>query len=100
MGETDKTFTEEEVAKHNEDKDCWIILGEPGQKKVYDVTKFLDDHPGGPEIILDLAGHDGNDEFEDIGHSKDAKAMLDKFYIGKLDEKSVMKKFRKNACMA
>lgn len=27
-----------------------------GGKKVYDVTKYLNDHPGGPEIILDLAG--------------------------------------------
>lgn len=27
-----------------------------GGPKVYDVTKYLNDHPGGPEIILDLAG--------------------------------------------
>jgi cytochrome b involved in lipid metabolism len=27
-----------------------------GGPKVYDVTKYLSDHPGGPEIMLDLAG--------------------------------------------
>jgi hypothetical protein len=29
-------------------------------KKVYDVSKFLDNHPGGPEIVLDKAGEDSH----------------------------------------
>jgi hypothetical protein len=37
-----RTFTLEEVKKHNTDKDCWIAVN----GKVYDVTKFLDNHPG------------------------------------------------------
>ena len=41
-----------------------------------DLTKFLDDHPGGPEIVLDKAGEDAHTEFEDIGHSLDARDML------------------------
>ena len=71
-----KEITLEEVAKHNTAEDCWVVLGEPGEKKVYDVTKFLDDHPGGPEIVLDKAGEDAHTEFEDIGHSLDARDML------------------------
>ena len=44
----------QEVAKHNTDADCWIII----HNKVYDVTKFLHDHPGGPESILEFKGRD------------------------------------------
>jgi len=42
--------------------------------QVYDVTKFLDDHPGGPDIIADGAGTDLTDQFEDTGHSAEARA--------------------------
>jgi len=38
---------------------------------VYDVTKYLDDHPGGSEIIVEYAGKDATDMFEDIGHSSE-----------------------------
>merc|ERR1711924_438156 len=37
------SVTSEEVAKHSTDSDCWVIVGDD----VYDVTKFLGDHPGG-----------------------------------------------------
>jgi cytochrome b involved in lipid metabolism len=49
-------FTLADVKKHSTAEDCWIVVGKPGEKQVYDVTKFLDEHPGGPEIIMDLAG--------------------------------------------
>ncbi len=45
-------FTLEEVAKHNTKKDVWIVY----KNKVYDVTNFLEQHPGGEEVLLDLAG--------------------------------------------
>ena len=41
-----------EVAKHNDKKSCWIVL----DSKVYDVTSFLSEHPGGAAIILKQAG--------------------------------------------
>lgn len=47
-----KVFTLEECKKHTSDKDCWLIV----HGKVYDVTDFLEEHPGGYDIILTSAG--------------------------------------------
>eukprot|EP00894_Picocystis_sp_ML_P000578 jgi/Pico_ML_1/51095/g2182.t2 len=38
----------EEVQKHNTEDDCWLVIGE----KVYDVTAYLPEHPGGADIML------------------------------------------------
>ena len=53
-------LTAEQVAQHNKADDCWVILG----GKVYDVTDFLEDHPGGKKAILVYAGRDATEEFE------------------------------------
>ena len=37
---------------HNKRDDCWLII----HGKVYDVSAFLREHPGGEDIIIDLAG--------------------------------------------
>ena len=55
-----------------------------GGPKVYDVTTYLDDHPGGAEVMLDVAGKDADEFFEDIGHSNDARDELAKHVIGVL----------------
>lgn len=64
-----------------------------GGPKVYDVTKYLDDHPGGAEVMLDVAGQDADEFFEDIGHSKDAREELKKYLVGdyKMDEAALQK---------
>ncbi|KAI9916346.1 hypothetical protein PsorP6_018143 [Peronosclerospora sorghi] len=79
-----KEFTLDDVKPHNTAEDCWMVIREGGIRKVYDVTAFLDDHPGGPEIMVDVAGQDATDEFEDIGHSNDARMLLKKYEIGKI----------------
>ena len=72
--------------QHNKVSDCWIILGNDtaGGKRVYDVTQYLDDHPGGVEVIMEFAGRDADGMFEDIGHSESARKTMIKYCIGTL----------------
>ena len=52
--------------------------------KVYDVTKYLEDHPGGEEVLMDKAGMDASEDFEDVGHSNQARETLAKYELGEL----------------
>eukprot|EP00743_Colponemidia_sp_Colp-15_P000193 GILK01000224.1.p1 GENE.GILK01000224.1~~GILK01000224.1.p1 ORF type:complete len:634 (-),score=126.45 GILK01000224.1:104-1963(-) len=54
-----REISPEEVAKHNTEKDCWVIIN--GQ--VLDVTHFLKDHPGGAKAIMMFAGKEASEEF-------------------------------------
>ena len=54
MADEAQIITREEVGRHASKTDCWIVIA----NSVYDVSSFLDDHPGGPETITALAGQD------------------------------------------
>ncbi|KAK4788318.1 hypothetical protein SAY86_019637 [Trapa natans] len=88
MATDKKLFLFEEVEKHNKIKDCWLIIS----GKVYDVTPFMDDHPGGDEVLLAATGKDGSNDFEDVGHSDAAREMMEKYYIGEIDPSTVPSK--------
>ena len=45
----------------------------------YDVTEFINEHPGGKDVFID--GADMTAEFNKIGHSKHAIQMLEKYKI-------------------
>ena len=62
--------------------------------KVYDVTKFLSEHPGGEEIMLESAGADSTEGFEDVGHSSDARILLADYLIGELREEDQAPEFK------
>ncbi|CAK7326226.1 unnamed protein product [Dovyalis caffra] len=76
-----KLYKMQEAAQHNTPQDCWVVI----DGKVYDVGSYLDEHPGGDDVILATTGKDATDEFEDAGHSNDARELLETFLIGELD---------------
>nr|XP_021146375.1 cytochrome b5 type B [Columba livia] len=41
-------------------------------------------HPGGEEVLIEQAGRDATESFEDVGHSTDAREMLKQYYIGEV----------------
>ncbi|KAJ4766259.1 Cytochrome b5 [Rhynchospora pubera] len=85
-----KVFTLAEVKEHNHAKDCWLVIG----GKVYDVTKFLEDHPGGDDVLISSTGKDATDDFEDVGHSTTARSMMDEYYVGDIDASTIPAKVK------
>ncbi|KAF3023544.1 hypothetical protein G7054_g3568 [Neopestalotiopsis clavispora] len=56
----DKEFTMEEVAKHNKKEDLWVVV----KGVVMDLSNWLEEHPGGPQAIMNFMGRDATEEFE------------------------------------
>lgn len=67
-----------EVAQHNNASDCWLVAS----SKVYNVTSFIPNHPGGDKI-LQGCGKDMT-EFFNTKHLRQSKEQLPQFYIGDL----------------
>ncbi|XP_006159924.1 cytochrome b5 type B [Tupaia chinensis] len=68
----------EEVAKHNSSKEIWLVT----HGHVYQITHFLSELPGGEEVLLEQAGADASESFEDVGHSSGARDVLKQCYTG------------------
>mmetsp|Transcript_39432 Transcript_39432/g.99222 ORF Transcript_39432/g.99222 Transcript_39432/m.99222 type:complete len:132 (+) Transcript_39432:123-518(+) len=74
-----REISEAELAKHNTEEDCWIALHD----LVLELPKdFLEEHPGGGDVITCLAGKDVTTDYEDIAHSDTAREWTSKYIIG------------------
>ncbi|KAF5333280.1 hypothetical protein D9611_002796 [Ephemerocybe angulata] len=82
-----KIVTLEELRAHKTRDSFYALI----HGKVYDVTKFLDEHPGGDEVILAEAGQDATEAFEDVGHSDEARALLPDMLVGEFEQNSELK---------
>ncbi|KAL1976138.1 hypothetical protein VTN31DRAFT_2420 [Thermomyces dupontii] len=76
----DKEFTYADVSAHNTKKDLYMVIHD----KVYNASSFVDEHPGGEEVLLDVAGQDATEAFEDVGHSDEARQILAGLQVGVL----------------
>ena len=80
-----KTYSLDEVSKHNIESDCWIVI----HNKIYDVTKFIPTHPGG-KAILEGCGLDATQLYETrpmgskTPHSEKAQDLLPDYLIGSI----------------
>jgi cytochrome b involved in lipid metabolism len=75
-----KKFTMQEVKKHNKKSDAWLVIN----NKVYNVTNWIDKHPGG-KIIMKGVGKDATQLFLHYEHPSFVKeSILPKYYIGDL----------------
>ncbi|CAM9289061.1 unnamed protein product [Chrysoparadoxa australica] len=71
-------YTVEEVAKHNSPEDSWLIL----QGKVYDITEFIEQHPGGTGPLQKRAGTDGQEGFDNAFHNQRHLDTMAKYLLG------------------
>lgn len=84
-------YTAEQVAEHSTADDCWTII----DGRVYELTSYIEQHPGGTEILR-ACGGDGTSLFnerktsvgESVGsgqpHSEFADSLLETFLVGTL----------------
>ncbi|XP_020286091.1 cytochrome b5-like [Pseudomyrmex gracilis] len=78
----EKQFTRREI-ENNQDKDNNLFII---HDKVYNVHAFLNEHPGGEEVLIEQKGRDASDNFDDVGHSQDALELMKKYQVGVLVE--------------
>jgi 4-hydroxysphinganine ceramide fatty acyl 2-hydroxylase len=75
------TFLQSEVATHNNAKSCYVTIG----TRVFDVTDFIDSHPGGGELVLEYGGKDVTEILKDEAshtHSEAAYEVLEDSFVG------------------
>ena len=79
-----KYYTKDEVALHNSEFDCWLII----KNRVYNITDYLNKHIGGKILLLHYGGKDATIEFNRLNHTNKAKKILENYYIGDLEEET------------
>ena len=52
-------YTLKEISTHSSASSCWSAI----QNNVYDLTSWINKHPGGPNRILSICGKDGTSAF-------------------------------------
>ncbi|XP_044867798.1 cytochrome b5 reductase 4 isoform X1 [Mauremys mutica] len=72
--------TEEELAKHSKKDDCWICI----RGLVYNVTPYMEYHPGGDDELMRAAGADGTDLFDQVHRWVNYESMLKECLVGRM----------------
>ncbi|OQE20853.1 hypothetical protein PENFLA_c015G04402 [Penicillium flavigenum] len=75
-----QSITHEQLADHNTLKSLWIAV----HGRVYDLTTFSSDHPGGIDALEGSAGTNGTEVYEYAGHSEENMVKMQQYCIGRL----------------
>lgn len=86
-GRTLPNFTTKDITSRKTIASCFVTR----DTKVYDVTEFVDDHPGGSDLILKYGGKDVTDVMAFHAHSDSAYGMLEEFLVGFVATDPVLK---------
>jgi predicted heme/steroid binding protein len=73
-------YTLEDIKSHNKETDLWVAW----HGRVLNLSKFVFEHPGGVDVMMEVAGNDVTQGFKDIGHSQDAIKLAGEHAIGVL----------------
>lgn len=78
------TLDAAEVAKHSTKSSCWMII----DSKVYDISGYFGNHPGGDIIMVNFCGKDATTAFRlsPHSHSTYATGLLSSYLLGNLGE--------------
>jgi len=80
------TYTSAQVASHNTASDCWEIIN----GKVYNLTAFIPQHPGGQSAVIAQCGKDATTVFNNGPHSASTLSALSAYFLGDLNAASVV----------
>lgn len=73
-------ITKDELKKHTSREDCWVSI----KGKVFNVTPYIDFHPGGVEEIMKSAGRDGTSLFNKYHSWVNPDRLLENCMVGML----------------
>ncbi|KAG0703928.1 cytochrome b5-like heme/steroid binding domain-containing protein [Suillus ampliporus] len=82
-----KVITYDELKAHSTKESLYVLI----HGTVYDATKFIDEHPGGDDVILAEAAKDATQAFEDVGHSDEARDILATLIVGEFEKDGALK---------
>ncbi|XP_051063610.1 cytochrome b5 reductase 4 isoform X3 [Phodopus roborovskii] len=75
--------TEDELKTHNKKDDCWICI----RGLVYNVSPYMEYHPGGEDELMRAAGADGTDLFNEVHRWVNYESMLKECLVGRMATK-------------
>jgi cytochrome b involved in lipid metabolism len=79
---TDRVISSQDLAQHSRPEDCWLAI----RGGVYDITKYLPDHPSRPGVVEPWCGKEATQAYETKTkgrvHSEAADKLLASYRIG------------------
>ncbi|XP_053317320.1 cytochrome b5 reductase 4 [Spea bombifrons] len=72
--------SEEELSKHNTKNDCWMCI----RGMVYNISPYMEYHPGGEDELMKAAGADGTDLFNQVHRWVNYESMLKECLVGRM----------------